>query len=231
MGNKLIKLSGGDSALIITPKQKKALGLDETYEYEIRRITENRWEIIQTDVTEYKEKNLVDKLESMTFHDRMEGNLEKQLSIKEYEALVILLKTGEVIKFKGGEQYKKHVFITKKEYDRITGKKEKASEPKSSEDPEETFKNNGFSVIKNSKDAYEFSRAHYSDFQKGAAVGIKSFTGSYYVIKKTVFQDNYAKVIGALKEEKDSIHTISKYIGKDEQLTECLLAIMQDKGI
>ncbi len=157
---------------------------------------------------------------------RIEGKFEKTLNAQELKRFEELLKEGAIEKFKLSEKYKKPVY-------RINEKK--GVEKKKTESvPSATvfsLEKDGFFVLKSDEEARRISFERQEDFKKGLLRGIKSFDGSFFVIKKTMLENAQNKILAFLeKQPKADLQTISKNTQLHPEAVRAVCEFLKEDG-
>lgn len=162
---------------------------------------------------------------------RTEGKFEKTLNPQELKRFEELLKEGIVEKFKLSEKYKKPIY-------RLNEKKFKESKTKqfivSGNPPFPTafsLEKDGFFVLKSDEEARRISREREEEFKKGLLRGIKSFDGSFFVMKKAALENAQNKILSFLeKQQKADLQTISKNTQLHPEAVRAVCEFLKEDG-
>ncbi len=162
---------------------------------------------------------------------RTEGKFEKTLNPQELKRFEELLKAGIVEKFKLSEKYKKPIY-------RLNEKKSKESKTKqfivSGNPPFPaafSLERDGFFVLKSDEEARRISREREEEFKKGFLRGIKSFDGSFFIVKKTMLENAQNKILAFLeKQQKADLQTISKNTQLHPEAVRAVCEFLKEDG-
>jgi DNA-binding Lrp family transcriptional regulator len=150
---------------------------------------------------------------------RIEGKLEKTLNSVELKRFEELLKEGSIEKFKLSEKYKKPIYrLNEKKFRESREKKALVANefnpvPKiaSASSPAFSLEKDGFFILKSDEEARRISFERQEEFKKGLLRGIKSFDGSFFVMKKSALENCETKILAFLeKQSKADLQSISK---------------------
>lgn len=220
---KFQKLTDGRHALVLEESESK-LGLKEG-DYEAHK-TPKGIELREVEM-DRKEKTFYDKLYRLKFKDRIEGILEKSLSEEEKLTLLELVKKGKVLKYKGGDQYRNHLYVTDEEFTRMNSENQSKATSGASV---QGFASNGYYKTKSQEEAVELSQKHAEEIRSGEVLGVKSFSGDYYVIRRGVFEDCYPKVLASLSKGEKTAEDVASEIKADADKCEIVLGLLNDQG-
>ncbi len=177
---------------------------------------------------------------------RIEGKFEKTLNAQELKRFEELLKEGVIEKFKLSEKYKKPVYRLNEKKLREYRQKQSAivapspagnpgSNPVSKTVPPIfqpfSLERDGFFVLKSDEEARRISFERQEDFKKGLLRGIKSFDGSFFVIKKTMLENAQNKILAFLeKQPKADLQTISKNTQLHPEAVRAVCEFLKEDG-
>lgn len=158
---------------------------------------------------------------------RIVGKFEKTLSKTELDRFNELFKQGLIEKFKLNEQYKQPVYrlnekkLAEKKTVLVSNPKpasaqsnswsvppnSKSTVPSNANNPNNStnslsLERDGFLILKTENDARILSNLRADDFKKGALRGIKTFDGSFFVIKKDTFENAQTKILSVFEQTK-----------------------------
>jgi len=158
---------------------------------------------------------------NLTFQDKVEGSFEKLLNKEDLKVFKEMILNKEVETFKLSEKYKKGVYqITSKNHNLIENNNSDFSE----------FNNNGYMVLKNTQDAKNFSKDFEDDIKSGFILGIKSFDGNYYILKKELFDKLQDKVKSLDLKGSFSLENLSSSLKSSSDLIKVFIEILKEEG-
>ncbi|HLD80794.1 MAG TPA: hypothetical protein VJA40_02220 [archaeon] len=249
----MVKLKGVDGKLVLEFSEKEAqeLGLSEKEEYELLKAANGVTLARRAD----SEKEFLEKLEAMPFSSRVEGGIENVLPHDELMLLTKMAKRGTLKKYKGGEQYKKHIYVTPLEFEKLSrGEKipmpqqkppvvaQKKEEPLRQREaaPQEQKTELGAAAEKLASEGYAKTKDYgevslasskfAQELREGKMLGMKGFTGDYYLVRRDVLEALKPKVLEALEKGERHIEELASELKSEAEKCEVLLAFLNEQG-
>jgi hypothetical protein len=228
------------SAFILNEDESAASGIDPKAEYEFRRIKDGVWIILKKDkpaerLPPAKEKDdagerITGLLENRPLSERVEGKFEKLLKADELKSLTEMLKTGEVVRYKG-QNYRKSVYLLKNESEkRAAAGSGKAGRERFSEEGNDIEKN-GFAVFNDEKTAMDFSEAYREDIRERSVIGIKSFDGCFYFVRMGLFKRRSGPLLEYLSKKRGVyLSELGKTL-KNRMLAKVMIEFLKEEGL
>lgn len=232
---------GNEFSIALSDSEAREFAADSSKEYEIRKVKNGIWIMLEKEkgkeeikLADLIEKKLIEMLAKKPLSDRVEGKFEKFLSMAEQKKLNELLKEGRVVKFRLGEKYRKAVYKLK---EHISGERKEANsagpakEENISEQPSDDIQKNGFAFFSNEFAAKEFSNSHYDDMKSKNIMGMKSFDGNFYFVKKYVYGEKSKVILGYLPKKKGVYLSELGNLLKSRMLARAICEFLKEEGL
>ena len=224
------------------------LPLEKVEEEKQQPTNQNEKQKINPDQLSAEEIATLRKLVSIRFVDRVPNHVETVLNSHEKETLKLLQKKNLINIFKGNK-YKDGVYnISDKAYTLITQNSSSENEqveetqnqkqvntnqsqpqPTQSQSSIALLKSQGFVVITDRNEAYNFSVSINSEMKRGDVVGIKGFDGKFYAVTKDYLQRGRESIIKHLKEDMP-IGAIAEASKIDQNGALAIMRLMSEAG-
>ncbi|MFH1779734.1 MAG: hypothetical protein ABH803_01145 [Candidatus Micrarchaeota archaeon] len=88
----------------------------------------------------------------------------------------------------------------------------------------------GFMVFEDEAAVKKLSDSLEKEIKAGLVKGFRSFDKRYFIVSKSFLDENYPKVLSALKTKELSLTEISEKIKLPRDATECLLGVLKEEG-
>ncbi|MFH0714902.1 MAG: hypothetical protein V1847_04215 [Candidatus Diapherotrites archaeon] len=230
---KLLRVPKGP-LLTLSEEEVKRLGLKEKHEYDFEKSGQ---EWVLKERPNPMDERILTILRGRELKDRVEGVFEKVLNREEFARFQELLKEKKILKYKGGEQYKKAVYKLPEELEqKAEAKKEAPKKPAEkkeadSEDPFSFFEKNGFAIIRDDAMAKQFSDFYREAIQAREIMGLKEFDGNYLVVAEEMYNQTAPKVLEYLAQhEQASLQELGEYCKKEKALVKGVCALLRENG-
>ena len=92
------------------------------------------------------------------------------------------------------------------------------------------IKGDGYWVFDSEVEAAEFSRRHEREFASGEILGVKSFDGRFYAIRRSLYTRVLPKILHVLKAGPSTLEKISEELKLPKKLIRCALEIAREEG-
>ena len=244
-----------DQLVIVIPAElSEKLGLKEGEEVNIYELkpgliaitTKKGKRIVSEEKIKYTEEeiNLLKKLLSFKFEQRIPEIVNKQLSTNERKILSDLIRRRIVTIYKKDRYKEKGVYnIPERVYKMIleigTLEKEKTeaseeggkTEEKGGEiKPLDYLERFGFIVAENERDAKKLSDELASNVRKKEVMGVRGFDKKYYIVKSNFVSKYRSKIKNAIKEGNKTVDQIAAATGLENSACVALLTILNEEG-
>lgn len=170
-----------------------------------------------------EEMELLRKLNTIKFSERIPYNVNKRLTQKEKEVLSGLIKGGAVRIYKGGKYSKTGVYDISNEVYPLLKKS-------ASESPEANLDRDGYAVIENSKEAERMSNLLQKEIAAGEVLGTRGFDKRFYIARRRWFDEKSERVRQCIGRKVKSIEEIMGESGMCEPACRVVLEIMRERG-
>ena len=237
---------GNEFSIMLSDSEAREFSPEAQKEFEIKKVKNGIWIMLEKEQAKDEakpvdlvEKKLIEMLAKKPLSDRVEGKFEKFLSQTEQKKLAELLKEGRVVKFKLGEKYRKAVYklreqvsgerkeVNKHDEKGMQGAKEESIAEQSSED----IQKNGFAFFSNEFAAKEFSNCHYDDMKSKNIMGMKSFDGNFYFLKKYIYEDKSKAILNYLSKKKGVYLSELGNLLKSRMLARAICEFLKEEGL
>ncbi len=180
-----------------------------------------------------EEIELLRKLESFKFEERIPYNVHKGLGEKERKLLESLVKRGVVTVFKGGKYAKTGVYNIPSQYYSLV-KKEGAAPATPGPTRGETgiahLEKYGYVVIESEGEAKQLSLSLEKRIKSGEIMGTRGFDKTFYVATRTFYNELAEKVRALLRAGDKSIDELSWKLGVRNDMARVALELMNQEG-
>jgi hypothetical protein len=174
-----------------------------------------------------EEMELLQKLDSIKFSERIPYNVHKRLSPREREVLSKLIGKGAVEVYQGGKYSKTGVYDIKNEvYKMLKGSKTDAKELTI----EERLERDGYLIIEDARDAEKICGEFDKGIRAGDIIGTRGFDKRFYIARKSLFINLIDKVKQSMRRGANNVSDISRELKLSEPAIIVMLEIMKDKG-
>jgi hypothetical protein len=174
-----------------------------------------------------EEMELLRKLNSIKFSERIPYNVNKRLSTREKEVLSKLMEKGAVMVYKGGKYSKTGVYeISNNVYALLKGEKPAAAEVT----PEAQLENNGYAIVEDAREAERICKSLEKEIRSGEIVGTRGFDKRFYVARRSWLVTLNEKVRQSMKKGANNIADISRDLRISEPACAVILEMMKDRG-
>jgi hypothetical protein len=174
-----------------------------------------------------EEMELLRKLNSIKFSERIPYAVNKKLSTREKEVLSKLIEKGAVQVYKGGKYSKTGVYeISNSVYTLLKGKKPEAEGGTA----EEQLEKNGYAIVEDERNAEELCKKLDREIRSGDIIGTRGFDKRFYVAKRSWFTSMFERVRQSMRKGANNIADISREVKIGEPACAVILEIMKDKG-
>lgn len=235
-----VSSNGKNFALSISPQDFNSLGLGEAKDYELVRVKHGLYVLFETETERPAQpepdcagERIIKLLgNKKMLPQRVEGKFEKLLSDAELVRFQEMLQSGEVERFKLSPKYKNFVYQLREKKKKPAQKPaQKDPAPGSGEEECPTLSRNGYMVVGSEALAKKISEEQSADIKSGKILGIKSFDGSFYVIKSDIYEKTRAKIDGALsKKPQIYLDELAKELNADKTLLKTACEFMKEDG-
>lgn len=198
----------------------KSLNLDVKDSLFIASFNEIKKTKVKENILSVKKKiiNLLND-KDLTFKDKVEGTFEKLLNKEDLLIFKEMIVNKEVEIFKLSDKYKKGVY-------QLTSRNSSFE----SKEGFDFFDTNNYIILKTSQDAKTFSQIYENDIKAGDVLGIKSFDGNYYVLKKDVFNELYKKIKNLSFNDTFSTEYLSSFLKISLEKLKVFIEILKEEG-
>jgi hypothetical protein len=222
-----LKKTGGFYSLLFSEKEVLELGLEANIDYELNKAKDGVWVLINLNKLNNNsnpiELKILELLSKTDLKERVQGVFELKLNEEEKKVFQKLLKEKKVFEFKLNEKYRKSIYKLPQEINEIKqkiGSKESKSEEKN------------YLILLSDSQAKMFSMKNEKELKEGNIRGLKSFDGSYCIIKSNYFEKISPKIIEFMKKNKESELTlISKELNMPEDLIKVICEFLKEDGM
>ncbi len=235
--------SGKGIALMFSEEEVRKLGLKLDAKYEVNKAKENLY--VLTAVEPSMDEQIISLVHETPFKNRVEGVFEKTLDKDALKRFKEMVEEGKIIKFKLSEKYKKPIYKTLEEVKGKPIEKTESFPPKTSSvkefempklEAEEDMENyslekHGFIASKNGERIRQLSHDLRTEFEERELKGIKSFEGTYYLIKTQLYNSVKEKVLKELKEKKESkLENLIQKLQLNPELIKMTCEFLKEEG-
>jgi hypothetical protein len=174
-----------------------------------------------------EEMELLRKLNSIKFSERIPYNVNKKLSPREKEVLSKLMGRGAVRIYKGGRYSKTGVYdISNDVYPLLKSDKPEAGLGT----PQEQLEKNGYLIVEDSADAERICKRFEREIRSGEVLGTRGFDRRFYVARREWFISASERVRQVMDKGANSISDVSRELRMGEPASRVVLEIMKDRG-
>lgn len=85
-------------------------------------------------------------------------------------------------------------------------------------------------VFDSEVEAVEFSRRHATEFSSGEILGVRSFDGKFYAIRRSLYTRILPRILEVLKETPSTIDDVANSVKLPKDLVRCVLEIAREEG-
>ncbi len=234
-------------SLEFSEKEARELGLDSLQEYEFLKAKDGVFLLLETGQKKAKspekelEEKVFQKLSSAKLSDRVEGKFESLLTPKEKECFKKLREKGQIVPFKLSEKYKKAIYKTRKELDSntiatISRSREFSAQGKTTQKKENktgmfSLERDDFTVTKNESIAKMLSKKYAGEIKRKEILGVKSFDGEYFVVKKELYSKHSPEILKFVKEHSPvTAEKLSDALNLKKALVRAICELLKEKG-
>lgn len=199
--------------------EKKSESIDS------RQQSEPKQQAMQIDITE-PEKSVLKKLMSVRFQQRTPPYVQKILTPDEM-AVLDELKKRKLLTVYVSKKYSDGVYnIADSVYPML---KNTGEEKKEARQDGDIFQGRGYLIVNDNAEAKRLSERLKTEMKTGDVMGIKSFDGHFYVVKKEYYERTSAKILGVLTERMNS-ETIAKKCELEPEGCKAVLQLLSENG-
>ncbi len=252
----IIYKKGSNFQLSLTDSNAAKLGLKPQAEYELVKLSDDVFALVEKRVsqrTEELDKRIFSLLKRKKLSERVEGKFEKLLNSAELKRFKELIRQGKIIPFKLSAKYKRAVYKTPEEIKGVEKKERKQelpytegkeakgiTEPVGEEltpivapriDQTKQFEKHSYAIIRDEALAKELSSRLSSDIKRREVLGIKTFDGEYYIIKRELYE-KYSPVILKYIQDNSPISAdrIASDLRIDKKLVKIVCEFLREEG-
>ena len=174
-----------------------------------------------------EEMELLRKLNSIKFSERIPYNVNKKLSPREKEVLSKLIEGKALKVYKGGRYSKTGVYdISNDVYALLKSDKQEVS----AATPEEQLEGQGYATVEDARDAERLCKNFEREIRSGEIFGTRGFDRRFYVARREWFIAASEKVRQGMRKGANNVADVSRELRIPEQAARVALEIMKDKG-
>jgi len=174
-----------------------------------------------------EEMELLRKLNSIKFSERIPYNVHKKLDSKERDVLSRLVEDGAVRIYKGGKYSKTGVYdISNDVYSILKNEKQGRTEPT----PEAALDKAGYAVIDDAREVERICNNLEKEIRGGNIIGTRGFDKKFYIARRSWLVGASEKVRQVMKKGAKNVYDLSRELRMDESALRVVLEIMREKG-